>query len=54
MGFVKEVIKQATLNYQRIIKGEDINIPFPFPKFSKYVAGIQQGRYFIVTANSKV
>lgn len=54
MSFIREVIQHAKDNYRRIINGEDINIPFPFKRFSRFVPGIQQGRFFIVTANSKV
>ena len=35
-------------------QGRDINIPLPFPRMSRYLPGIQKGRYYIVTANSKV
>lgn len=35
-------------------EGKDITIPFPFPRFSQYIPGIQKRRYYIVTANSKV
>jgi hypothetical protein len=35
-------------------QGRDINIPIPFPRMGRYLPGIQKGRYYIVTANSKV
>lgn len=35
-------------------QGKDISIPFPFNRFSEEIPGIQQGRYIITTANSKV
>lgn len=35
-------------------QGKDICIPFPFPRFSSEIPGIQKGRYVITTANSKV
>lgn len=35
-------------------QNKEIAIPFPFERFSKYIPGIQRGRYVIVTANSKV
>lgn len=54
MSFIRSVVELAKLNYQRVISGKDINIPFPFGRFSKYVPGIQQKRYYIVTANAKV
>jgi hypothetical protein len=54
MILFNRIIEEAKNNYKRLVKGEDINIPFPFKKFRKYVPGIQQGRYTIFTANSKV
>lgn len=35
-------------------EGKDISIPFPFPRFSEEIPGIQQGRYIITTAGTKV
>jgi hypothetical protein len=35
-------------------EGKDISIPFPFPRFSEEIPGIQQGRYIICTAGTKV
>ena len=34
-------------------QGYDITIPFPFPRFSNFVPGIQKGTYYLVTANQK-
>lgn len=54
MSLFRRVIDEAKENYRRIILGEDINIPFPFPNFSKRVTGIRQGRYYLMSANQKV
>ncbi len=51
---VKEVIEQIKRNKEMRESGKDISIPFPFPRFSKHIPGIQKGRYYIVTANQKV
>lgn len=48
------VLKEIKENKKLREEGKDLLIPFPFPRFSKYVPGIQKGRYFICTANSKV
>lgn len=45
---------QILKNKQLREEGKDISIPFPFPRFSEEIPGIQKGRYIIVTANSKV
>lgn len=45
-----------TMSTNKILReqGRDINIPLPFPRMSRYLPGIQKGRYYNVTANSKV
>ena len=45
-----------TMSTNKVLReqGRDINIPLPFPRMSRYLPGIQKGRYYIVTANSKV
>ncbi len=48
------VIEEIRKNKKLREEGKDISIPFPFPRFSQYIPGIQQRRYYIVTANSKV
>ena len=34
--------------------GKQISIPNPFPRMAKFFPGIQKGRYFNITANSKI
>ena len=48
------VLEEIKENKERRERGEIVNIPFPFPKFSAHVPGIQKGRYIGVTANQKV
>lgn len=48
---VLEGFKENKLKRER---GDIVNIPFPFPRFSKFIPGIQKGRYIGVTANQKV
>lgn len=48
------VLEEIKENKARRERGEIVNIPFPFPKFSAHVPGIQKGRYIGVTANQKV
>jgi DNA-directed RNA polymerase subunit H (RpoH/RPB5) len=54
MSLFKNTVAGVKRNKQRREQGKSIAIPFPFPKFAEYIPGIQQGRYIIVTANSKV
>lgn len=49
-----DVIKGLEDNKIKREKGEIIAIPFPFKRFSKYIPGIQRGRYIICTASTKV
>jgi hypothetical protein len=49
-----KVLEQLKRNKQFREEGKDIAIPFPFPRFAEEIPGIQQGRYIIDTANSKV
>lgn len=39
---------------ERSLSGKLNCIPFGLPRFEKEVPGIEQGNYYIVTANSKV
>lgn len=51
---LNKVIEELKRNKSLREMGKDITIPFPFPRFSKFIPGVQKGRYYIVTANSKV
>jgi hypothetical protein len=48
------VLEQIKRNKELREEGKDIAIPFPFPRFNEEIPGIQQGRYIICTANSKI
>ena len=49
------VVKENILVNKRLREEcKDISIPFPFARFSEEIPGIQQGRYFICTAGTKV
>lgn len=39
---------------ERKLSGKINSIPFGFPRFEEEVPGIEQGKYYLVTANSKV
>lgn len=39
---------------ERSLSGKANCIPFNLPRFEQEVPGIEQGNYYIVTANSKV
>lgn len=54
MSLFKSVYAQILENKRLREEGKDICIPFPFPRFSEEIPGIQKGRYIITTANSKV
>lgn len=38
----------------RVETGKVNSIPFNLPRFESAIPGIEQGKYYIVTANSKV
>lgn len=39
---------------ERRLSGKLNSIPFGFPRFEEEVPGIEQGKYYLITANSKV
>ena len=49
-----KVLSEIKQNQERRNNGKLIAIPFPFDRFSKYIAGLQKRRYIIITANAKV
>lgn len=49
----QSVIKQMNENRERRLKGESIAIPWSLPRLSKFVPGIEQRRYNIVSAPPK-
>lgn len=54
MSIFNTVVQQIKTNKEKREAGKIIAIPFPFPRFSEYVPGIQKERYIIITANAKV
>jgi len=54
INLVEEVVESLKKNKKIREEGKDIAIPFPFPRLSKEVPGIVQGRYYIITAGPKV
>lgn len=54
MSLFKSVQEQIIENKRLRESGKDISIPFPFPRFSEEIPGIQKGRYIITTAASKI
>ena len=46
--------KDLTERRERILSGKVNCIPWGFPRFEKFLPGIEQGKYHLVTANSKV
>lgn len=38
----------------RILSGKENCIPWGLPRFEEVLPGIEQGKYYLVTANSKV
>lgn len=39
---------------ERILSGKINCIPWGLPRFEKHLPGIEKGRYYLLTANSKV
>jgi hypothetical protein len=48
-------VKEGIIHNKKLREeGKDISIPFPFSRFSEEIPGIQQGRYFLTTAGTKI
>lgn len=54
MSLLKRVLKDLQERRDRIISGKVNCIPWGLPRFEEYLPGIEQGKYYIITANSKV
>ena len=54
MSLFDRVYEDLKKKRQRSIDGKINCIPFGLPRFENAVAGIEQKKYYIVTANSKV
>ena len=47
------VLKKIQENRERRLRGEVIAIPWSLSRFSRAIPGVQQGRYFLISANPK-
>lgn len=54
LALFDSVYKQILENKRLREEGKDISIPFPFPRFSEEIPGIQKGRLIITTAGTKI
>ena len=54
MSLFKRVIGTVEDKRQRILDGKINCIPWGFPRFEREAPGIEQGKYYLITANSKV
>ncbi len=48
------VFKSITERRDRLLSGKINCIPWGFPRFEKESPGIEQGKYYLISANSKV
>lgn len=53
MSIARRVLEELKNQRQRRLEGKFNAIPFNLPRFSTVLPGIEQGRYYIVTASSK-
>jgi hypothetical protein len=49
----EEVIKGLEENRKRRLSGDVVAIPYPYPRLSEYLPGIEQKKYYIVTSAQK-
>lgn len=54
MSLYKRVYENLIERRQRILSGMINCIPWRLPRFENQLPGIEQGRYYLVTANSKI
>lgn len=54
MGKVENTIKNLIARRERVLSGKYNCIPFPFPRFQKWLPGIEKGKYVVITANQKI
>lgn len=52
--FYKSRVEKYEVNRENLIQGNINCIPTPFPRFIKEFPGIEQSKYYLVTANEKV
>lgn len=54
MSLFRRVRDSITERRDRILNGMINCIPWGLPRFEKELPGIEQGKYYLLTANSKV
>jgi hypothetical protein len=54
MSLFKRVHENLSVRRQRLIDGKINCIPWGLPRFENQLPGIEQGKYYLITANSKV
>ena len=54
MSLFKRVYDNITDRRQRLLNGQVNCIPWGLPRFENESPGIEQGKYYLITANSKV
>ena len=54
MSLFKRVHGNLVNRRQRLLDGKINCIPWGLPRFENQLPGIEQGKYYLITANSKV
>lgn len=54
MSLYERVLNKITEQRERILAGKINCIPWGLPRFEEQCPGIQQRKYYLITANSKV
>ena len=54
MSLYDRVYKNLIERRERIVSGKINCIPWGLPRFENQLPGIEQGKYYLITANSKV
>lgn len=54
MGRFEKVLNNLKERRERVLNGLYNCVPFPFPRFRRWVPGVEKGKYIVVTANQKV
>lgn len=53
MGLYKRVYSDLIERRNRVLSGKINCITWGLPRFEKEIPGIEQGKYYLITANSK-
>ena len=54
MSLFKRVHENLVTRRDRLLSGKINCIPWGLPRFENQLPGIEQGKYYLITANSKV